>query len=133
MASEPYLGQASIQGCHVILKIIAPTSRFWYKVEHGGGMARVVRRTWVSDVESGLPRRARSSCAYDAYVPDLLAERDFRFAADVVADLSDAERAIQRLNESARALKSTETLARLLLRAESVASSRIEGLEVGGR
>ncbi len=96
-------------------------------------MAKVVRKTWVSDVESGLPRRARSSCDYDAYVPDLLAERHFRFAADVVADLSDAERAIQRLNESARALKSTEALARLLLRAESVASSRIEGLEAGGR
>jgi Fic family protein len=96
-------------------------------------MSKVVRRSWVSDVVSGLPRHDRSSCEYDAYVPDLLADRRFRFGADVVADLSEAERAIERLNESARVLKNTEALARLLLRAESVASSKIEGLGVGGR
>jgi len=38
-----------------------------------------------------------------------------------------------RLNERATALVDTEALARLLLRAESVASSKIEGLEVGPR
>ena len=38
-----------------------------------------------------------------------------------------------RLDASASALAGGEALARLLLRAESVASSRIEGLEVGGR
>jgi len=44
-----------------------------------------------------------------------------------------AEAAIVRLNERATALVDTEALARLLLRAESVASSKIEGLEVGPR
>ena len=38
-----------------------------------------------------------------------------------------------RLDTSASALADIEALARLLLRAECVASSRIEGLEVGGR
>ena len=52
---------------------------------------------------------------------------------DVAADVADAERAIARLNVRARALIDTEALARLLLRAESVASSRIEGLEIGAR
>jgi Fic family protein len=52
---------------------------------------------------------------------------------DVAADVADAEAALARLNTSAEALADTEALARLLLRAESVASSRIEGLEVGGR
>ena len=52
---------------------------------------------------------------------------------DVAADIADAEAAIRRLDEGARALADTEALARLLLRAEAVASSRIEGLEVGGR
>jgi Fic family protein len=51
----------------------------------------------------------------------------------VAADVADAEAAIARLNERASALADTEALARLLLRAESVASSRIEGLEVGAR
>jgi Fic family protein len=52
---------------------------------------------------------------------------------DVAADVADAERAITELDAQATALANTEALARLLLRAEAVASSRIEGLEVGGR
>jgi len=55
------------------------------------------------------------------------------FDGDVAADAADAEAAITRLNAEASALADTEALARLLLRAESVASSRIEGLEVGAR
>jgi Fic family protein len=51
----------------------------------------------------------------------------------VAADVTDAEAAIGRLNAEASALADTEALARLLLRAESVASSRIEGLEIGAR
>jgi Fic family protein len=51
----------------------------------------------------------------------------------VAADVADAEAPLVRFNATARALADTEALARLLLRAESVASSRIEGLEVGGR
>jgi Fic family protein len=51
----------------------------------------------------------------------------------VAADVSDAEAAIARFNAQASALVDTEALARLLLRADAVASSRIEGLEVGGR
>ena len=47
--------------------------------------------------------------------------------------MADAENAVARLNAEARALADTEAAARLLLRAEAVASSRIEGLEVGGR
>ncbi|MGH3298145.1 MAG: Fic family protein [Trebonia sp.] len=51
----------------------------------------------------------------------------------MAADVTDAEAAIRRLNAEASALADTEALARLLLRAESVASSRIEGLEIGAR
>lgn len=96
-------------------------------------MAKVVARSWTSEIASGVPRRDRASCDYEAYVPDLLTGRPFRFLGPVAADLADAEAAVRRLNDSAIALQDTETLARLLLRAESVASSRIEGLEVGGR
>jgi Fic family protein len=52
---------------------------------------------------------------------------------DVLADVTDAETAVARFDAKAVALADTEALARLLLRAESVASSKIEGLEVGGR
>jgi Fic family protein len=71
------------------------------------------------------------SCEYEAYVPDLLATRHIALDGDVSADVVDAEVAIARLDGDATALVESEALARILLRAESVASSRIEGLQVG--
>jgi Fic family protein len=53
--------------------------------------------------------------------------------AATAADVADAELAIAGLNRDVRTLADSEAIARLLLRAEAVASSRIEGLEVGGR
>lgn len=82
---------------------------------------------------SGLPRKDRRSCDYRVYLPDTLTGRSTMLDGNVAADVADAESAIARLNSRARALVDTEALARLLLRAESVASSRIEGLEVGAR
>lgn len=96
-------------------------------------MAKVLRRRWLSDVAAGLPRRDRRSCEYEAYLPDPLTARRFTFDGDVAADVTDAETAIARLDAEAGALIDTEALARLLLRAEAVASSKIEGLEVGAR
>jgi Fic family protein len=97
-------------------------------------MAKLLRRHWASDTGGlGLPRRDRKSCAYEAYVPDPLVGRRIVLDGGVAADVADAEAAIVRLNVEARALLNTETLARILLRAEAVASSRIEGLEVGAR
>lgn len=96
-------------------------------------MAKAVRQVWRSDLASGLSRRDRMSCEYDAYVPDRLGDRTFSLDGDVAADAVDAESAIRRLNERSQALADTEALARLLLRAEAVASSRIEGVAVGGR
>jgi hypothetical protein len=55
----------------------------------------------------------------------LLAGRSIQFDGDVAADVADAETAIVRLDTQAVALTDTEALARLLLRAESVASSRM--------
>ena len=97
-------------------------------------MSKVMKRRWRSDLGgSGLPRRDRVPCDYEAYVPDPLIGRKIVLDGDVAADVADAEAAIVRLNADARALVDTEALARILLRAEAVASSRIEGLEVGAR
>ena len=96
-------------------------------------MSKVVRRSWQSHLASGLPRKDRASCWYEAYIPDPLVGRPITIDGDVAADIADAERAIAELNLKAATLADTEALARLLLRAESVASSKIEGLEVGGR
>jgi Fic family protein len=96
-------------------------------------MSKVVKRRWQNDIASGLPRKDRASCDYEAYIPDSLVGRPVTLDGDVAADVADAERAIAQFDTRATALVDTEALARLLLRAESVASSKIEGLEVGGR
>lgn len=96
-------------------------------------MAELIRLQWVSDLGTGLSRRDRTGCWYDAYLPDHLIGRAFRFDGDVAADIAEAEAAVLLLNGSATTLRDTEALAHLLLRAESVASSQIEGLQVGGR
>ena len=95
-------------------------------------MARFEERIWDGNF-AGMTRRDRRPCRYAVYLPDPLAGRSFAFDGDVAADLADAEAELVRLNTRVEALSDTEVLARLLLRAESVASSRIEGLVVGGR
>jgi Fic family protein len=95
-------------------------------------MSRIIRRHWPGNPDAPS-RRGREPCDYDAYEPDGLVGRNIALDGDVAADVTDAESAIIRLNAEASALVDTEALARLLLRAESVASSRIEGLEIGAR
>jgi Fic family protein len=97
-------------------------------------VSELLNRHWQSELAgSGFSRRDRRSCDYQAYLPDPLVGRRFVLDGDVAADVVDAEAAINRLNAQATALVDTEVLARILLRAESVASSRIEGLEIGAR
>ncbi len=98
-------------------------------------MAKVLKRRWQSEIgRYGLSRRDARSCEYEAYLPDLLIGRAFAFDGDVAADVADAEAAISAMDADATALLlDTEALARILLRAEAVASSRIEGLEIGAR
>jgi Fic family protein len=96
-------------------------------------VARVIKRHWVSDAGSGLPRKDRRSCDYEAYLPDWLVDREVVLDGRVAADVSEAEAALVRFGLEAGALADSDALARLLLRTESVASSRIEGLEIGAR
>ena len=95
-------------------------------------MATLERRRWTGDF-TGLTRRDRQPCEYDVYLPDSLSGRSFSLDGEVAADIADAEASLTRLDASSVALADSEALARLLLRAESVASSRIEGLEIGAR
>lgn len=93
-------------------------------------MSKVLRRHWTTDF-SGPSRSGRHSCEYGAYLPDSLVGRFFGLDGDVAIDIADAEAAIARLKVEASALIDTEALARIMLRAEAVAPSRIEGLEIG--
>ena len=95
-------------------------------------MATLIRSRWTPSFE-GMSRRDRQGCNYDAYLPDPLVGWKLSLPADLIADLGDAEAAIRRLNSTGTSHVSLEGLARFLLRAESVASSKIEGLEAGPR
>ncbi|MEO6990912.1 MAG: Fic family protein [Candidatus Baltobacteraceae bacterium] len=94
-------------------------------------MGKFIEREWHGRFTTGgLSRNQKRSGTYRAYLPDPLLGREFSFKAAVAADVADAERNVSRLDHEARALANTEALARILLRAESVASSKIEGLTV---
>ena len=81
----------------------------------------------------GLTRRDRQGCSYNAYLPDPVQGWDLVLPGDLAADIADAETAVRALNREGVSHVSREGLARFLLRAESVASSRIEGLAAGPR
>jgi Fic family protein len=95
-------------------------------------MGRWVEATWVPDGSGPGGRRARAPFTYRAYVPDPLDVAGLTFTAATAADIADAEAAIA-VADHATHLVAMETLARLLLRGESVASSRIEGLDCSQR
>ncbi len=95
-------------------------------------MAKYLRRQWEPQFD-GLTRRDRQGCSYDAYLPDPLAGWDLTLPSDLAADIADAETAVRDLNQAGMSHVSLEGLARFLLRAESVASSKIEGLDAGPR
>jgi Fic family protein len=80
-----------------------------------------------------MSRQDRLGGTYDAYLPDPLAGWNMSFPADVAADVADAEAAVRSLNDAGTSHVSLEGLARFLLRAESVGSSRIEGLSAASR
>ncbi len=93
--------------------------------------ARRVSLIWHSNPTLSAPARYRKACRYEAYIPVLLAELQLSLTARTAGVVSDAENAIRKLNASAQPALSP--LARLLLRTESIASSKVEGLQVGVR
>jgi len=95
-------------------------------------MSRVIRLSWAKNANAPLRAEGRA-CEYEAYLPDGLVGRQVSLDGSVAAEVADAEAAIARLDTEVVALVETEPLARILLRAESVASSKIEGLEIGAR
>jgi len=89
-----------------------------------------VRQTW--EAQGGRYGDAARTFAYDAFVPDPIAAVDPTFPLSAVEAAAEAERAVRAL-DGAPTLAGLEALSRHLLRAESVASSRIEGLRLSHR
>ncbi len=95
-------------------------------------MARLEERRWEGDT-SGSTRRDRRPGRYSVYLPDPLVGRRFVLDGAVAADVARAEVALARFEERGAVIAGGEGIARLLRRAEAMASSRIEGLVIGGR
>ena len=85
---------------------------------------------WKSDPALYAPPRYRRGCSYDAFVPDTLVAFP-PIEATVAGAISAAEEAIRALNRVAQ--PGLQPLARLLLRTESIASSKVEGMQVDTR
>jgi len=96
-------------------------------------MARYETRSWPADPAAPGGRAERRALRYRAFVPDLIASLQLALPSSVAASVSSAERAVDALNRDPPRMASLEVLARRLLRAESVASSRIEGLVLSQR
>jgi Fic family protein len=95
-------------------------------------LAHYEDRLWLGN-PGGATRAERRPCRYRSYLPDCLLDQRLTLTGSLAADISDVERAVASLNHSHPGLVSLEALARLLLRAESVASSFIEGLQINVR
>lgn len=93
-----------------------------------------IRRHWPG----GLPsvsggRAARQGFYYYAFEGWEIARADPQLSSETLQDLVRAEAAIRALNEDPPRSDALEALTHQLLRAEAVASSRIEGLELSHR
>jgi Fic family protein len=89
-------------------------------------------RVWRPNLDGYGTRADRSSFVYEAYVPDPIASLQSNLPEDAAEAVLEAERAVGEL-QLETTFAGLEALGRQLLRAESIASSRIEGLRLSQR
>lgn len=87
-------------------------------------------RIWPANPGAYGGRRTRRPGRYEVFIPDPISRIDVALDGDAVAAVADATRALQHLNASPPRVDTLGALARNLLRSESVASSRIEGVNI---
>ncbi len=93
------------------------------------GVGAFEQRIWPAN-PGGYGRAARRGGRYRAFVPAPISERSFLLDGDAGTSLHAAARALGRLEQSARRVATLRAIAQNLLRSESVASSRIEGVVI---
>ena len=92
---------------------------------------RYERRTWAArPALTQAPPRHRRACEYEIFLPEPLEADAYYLPGELATVVSEAEVAISQLNHFAPRLA---PLARLLLRTESIASSKVEGLQVDAK
>ncbi|MGH2591628.1 MAG: Fic family protein [Actinomycetota bacterium] len=95
-----------------------------------GAGGRYIEQSWPGN-PAGQTRAERRPGRFKAYIPNPIAEYEPELTGAISTLLSDADGAVRRLNQlDPDRAHQIEALARQLLRQESLASSRIEGLAV---
>ena len=92
---------------------------------------RLIQLTWAHDPTIYAPPKYKRACQYSTFVPDPITTVSLHLEATVAGLVSEAEHAIRDLNDKSR--PALAPVARLLLRTESIASSRVEGMQLGPR
>jgi Fic family protein len=90
-----------------------------------------IEQTWHAGSSPGTPAKYRRACRYRTYVPDRLADLTLALPLDLAGLVAEAEANIRALDRGAQ--PALIPLARFLLKAESIASSKVEGLRLGVR
>jgi Fic family protein len=88
------------------------------------------RRLWEPNRGAMGGRQVRRGGWYEVFIPAEIADRGFALDEDVVAVVTSATKALTRLNAAEPGRTSLNALASALLRSESTASSRLEGLAI---
>lgn len=92
------------------------------------GMGVYLDRFWQPD-GGGMNKAERMGGPYHPYLPDTLREYEPMLSPSCARAVASAQEALRVLERSG-SLIDTEPLARMMLRAEAISSSRIEGLEI---
>jgi Fic family protein len=92
---------------------------------------RYFEKTWTYQPEIHAPARYKRACRYRAFVPEPLAALEASLDLPRSGVVSEAEHGIRELNDAGG--PGLAPLARLLLRTESIASSKVEGMQLGVR
>jgi Fic family protein len=93
---------------------------------------RYIERRWEPDLGLGEHHRTARGFRYQAYIPDPIAGFSAALPLDLAQELEATALAVAQLQDLAGA-SGLEALSRQLLRAESIGSSRIEGLQLSQR
>jgi len=92
---------------------------------------RLIQLTWAHDPTIYAPPKYKRACRYDAFVPEPISGIALSLEGTLAGLVSEAEHAIRSLNDKAR--PALTPMSRLLLRTESIASSKVEGMQLGAR
>lgn len=91
----------------------------------------LVRKVWPVNLDLHAPVQYRRACEYDTFIPFPVEDLNPQIPGDIARSISDAEKAVSDLNREGR--PELMPVARLLLRTESIASSKVEGMQVDAR